>query len=80
MKEIIKLKYLFYVAFLWMGSIALGQDDALNYERGDLIYENPFSSESDVANWIMEGPGEIEFKDAWMHMQSSVLFSLLLKE
>lgn len=39
-------------------------------EKGELLYENPFSSSEDVNDWVMEGPGEITFQDGWMHMQS----------
>lgn len=38
--------------------------------KGKLIYQNNLSTEADVANWIMEGPGVIEFKDGWMELFS----------
>lgn len=38
--------------------------------RGELLYQNNFSSTGDTANWILEGPGEITFNNGWMHMRS----------
>lgn len=39
-------------------------------ERGPLLYSNPLSQASDVADWVMEGPGEVTFSDGWMRMYS----------
>lgn len=39
-------------------------------EKGKLIYENDLSGEARVKDWVMEGPGKLEFKDGWMHMYS----------
>lgn len=39
-------------------------------EQGHLIYSNPLSQPGDVADWIMEGPGEVEFRNGWMRMYS----------
>lgn len=47
-----------------------GQNPDTYKKRGKLIYENPLSGKTDVAGWIMEGPGVIEFKDGWMEMLS----------
>ena len=33
-----------------------------------MIYQNDFSSPTTVKDWIMEGPGKLEFKDGWMEM------------
>lgn len=35
-----------------------------------ILYENDFSSPEKMQAWRMEGPGEIEFADGWMHMYS----------
>ena len=40
------------------------------WKKGQIIYENSFSSPQDVAGWIMEGPGKTEFQENWMHMYS----------
>lgn len=44
-----------------------GQADA---EGGNILYEAALSSSADVAGWRMEGPGEVSFKDGWMHMSA----------
>ena len=43
---------------------------AQNYEAGKTIYSNSFSSPADVKDWIMEGPGKIEFVNRAMQMYS----------
>ena len=39
-------------------------------KKGELLYENSLASKEVVANWKMEGPGVVEFKDGWMEMYS----------
>jgi len=39
-------------------------------KKGKLIYENRLSSKDEVANWIMEGSGELRFQNGWMEMLS----------
>ena len=41
-----------------------------NLPKGDLLYENPFSSAKEVSDWTMEGPGTLDFLEGWMYMQS----------
>lgn len=43
---------------------------AQEVQRGKLIYENIFASEKNLADWIMEGPGKIEFVNNTMEMYS----------
>lgn len=43
---------------------------APHYAKGELIYENPLAQKSDVAQWIMEGPGVADFDSGWMHLFS----------
>ena len=38
--------------------------------KGDLLYENPMSDSVLFTDWIMEGPGQLQFKDGWMHMHA----------
>lgn len=38
--------------------------------KGHLIYQNNFARPSDVEDWVMEGPGVVEFNDGWMEMYS----------
>lgn len=38
--------------------------------RGKLLYETELDEASDVADWIMEGPGELTFADGAMTMRS----------
>ncbi len=40
------------------------------YERGELVYENPLASESDVDGWIMEGQASVTFPEGRMRMES----------
>lgn len=39
-------------------------------QKGKLIYENKLDSEEAISNWVMEGPGQVEFKNGWMEMYS----------
>ncbi len=39
-------------------------------KTGELLYESSMAEAESVEGWRMEGPGETEFKDGWMHMQS----------
>lgn len=43
---------------------------AQDFHSGKLIYSNAFSNSGDVKDWIMEGPGRIEFFDNAMQMYS----------
>ena len=38
--------------------------------KGELIYQNPLSSWTDVSDWVMEGEGEVSFDNGWMQMWS----------
>lgn len=40
------------------------------YEKGELIYENPLSSEENVRDWIMEGQAKVTFPNNKMRMES----------
>ncbi|MEY3001434.1 MAG: hypothetical protein RL648_1648 [Verrucomicrobiota bacterium] len=39
-------------------------------QAGRLIYQNNLGSPEDVDDWVMEGPGELAFKDGWMEVYS----------
>ena len=39
--------------------------------KGRLLAENPLGKPGDVKDWVLEGPGKIEFSDGWMRMQST---------
>ncbi len=39
-------------------------------ERGELLYQTRFDNPESVADWVMEGPGEIAFDQGWMEMHS----------
>ena len=43
---------------------------AQDVNKGKLIYQNAFSTFDDVKDWIMEGPGKVEFKNQRMEMYS----------
>jgi len=42
----------------------------LSLRRGELLYEWSLESPEQVADWVMEGPGEVRFEDGWMQMES----------
>lgn len=70
-----KIMGLFLVRFFALSVVSLlvsaGQMKVqAPYTKGDMIYENDFSSGVNLQNWVMEGPGKIEFQDNWMHMYS----------
>ncbi len=43
---------------------------ATMYKKGPIIYQNMLNQKNDVRTWNMEGPGEINFENSWMNMQS----------
>lgn len=49
---------------------AAGREDTPPTGKGRLLYENSFSNAEQVKDWVMEGPGKVEFKDGWMEMYS----------
>ncbi|HEX7009991.1 MAG TPA: DUF1961 family protein, partial [Phycisphaeraceae bacterium] len=51
----------------------LGQRDLgeLRAPAGELIYDNPLSSPSDLAGWRMEGPGQVTFEQGAMILRST---------
>ncbi len=59
---------------IWLASLhapdyLLSQNQILDL-KGPLLYQNTLSSEREVHEWAMEGPGKVEFRDGWMHMFS----------
>jgi len=63
MKRILLFQLIFLILF---SSTLFAQD----FKKGKLIYTNNFSTEADIKDWIMEGPGKIEFINKAMHMYS----------
>jgi len=61
--------YFWVVATMMTGSPLIGEKKE-PFVKGELIYENPLNTIESVNDWIMEGPGKIQFKDGWMHMFS----------
>jgi hypothetical protein len=41
-----------------------------SYQKGMLLYSNSLASKDKVADWVMEGAGQVEFVDGWMKMFS----------
>lgn len=39
-------------------------------QPGRLLYQTSFDSPESVSDWVMEGPGEIAFRQGWMEMHS----------
>lgn len=58
------------VLMVILTSVVSCQQPGCEYKPGKLIYENDFSSKDKLTNWILEGPGKLEFKDNWMQMYS----------
>ena len=58
------------IFFIFLLILSTGNLFAQNFHSGKLIYSNPFSNAIDVKDWIMEGPGKIEFVDNAMQMYS----------
>ena len=40
------------------------------FSKGKFLYENSMSNADILNDWVLEGPGKIEFKDHWMHFFS----------
>ena len=64
-----------FMFFILVGScLPVMADSPSNLPRelhaGELLYQNSMESADRVSDWVMEGPGEVSFKDGWMHMQS----------
>jgi len=38
--------------------------------RGELLYQNNLAEPKDVVDWVMEGPGKVDFRQGWMEMYS----------
>ena len=57
---------LFFVAVWFSQNKSFGQ--LPETQKGRLIYENTLVSAEAVSNWVMEGPGQVEFKNGWMEM------------
>jgi hypothetical protein len=58
------------VTFLLLLFLFNSNSFAQDFSKGELIYSNAFSNADDVKDWIMEGPGKIEFIDNTMQMYS----------
>ena len=64
-----KILYTQIVLFLFCTGCK-GQELDKEFHKDVLLYQNDFGDPEKVDDWVMEGPGEIEFKDGWMHMLS----------
>lgn len=40
------------------------------FQKGKLLYENTFRSQEKLMDWVMEGPGILQFNKGWMKMFS----------
>ncbi|MBD3266896.1 DUF1961 family protein, partial [bacterium] len=69
------LKPLIFVFIIFAGSgvtvIAESPTNLPNeLNAGKLLYQASMEQPVSVNDWVMEGPGQVSFKDGWMHMQS----------
>jgi hypothetical protein len=46
----------------------ISQSQGQIFEKGKAIYTNQMSHAAQMQGWRMEGPGQTEFRDGWMHM------------
>lgn len=60
------MRNVFFFMMMLISSCVFSQE----VKKGKLIYENNFSSAQKMADWVMEGPGKIEFADNAMEMYS----------
>ena len=44
---------------------------AVRDRKGRLLADNPMGKPADVKDWVLEGPGRIDFADGWMGMKST---------
>ncbi|MEI6678135.1 MAG: DUF1961 family protein [Mariniphaga sp.] len=58
------------IVLIFLAALTTGNAQDYNFRKGSLIYENRFTQKQEVADWSMEGPGVLEFKDNWMEMYS----------
>jgi hypothetical protein len=61
---------LLLIALILLSGIISSKAQDPDSRKGNLLYDNPFSANQEVSDWIMEGPGNIEFKEGWMEMYS----------
>jgi len=57
---------LFFLLTLLLQNESFGQ--LAETHKGPLIYQNSLGSAAAVGDWVMEGPGKVEFKNGWMEM------------
>ncbi|AKP51276.1 LuxR family transcriptional regulator [Cyclobacterium amurskyense] len=65
-----KMKRLLFllIVFCFFQNRGFGQSPEI--QKGQLIYENTMRSAEAVGDWVMEGPGKVEFQNGWMEMYS----------
>jgi hypothetical protein len=56
--------------FLFCACMATIQLCAQSIQKGNLLYQNAMATPDDTKDWIMEGPGKVEYKNNMMHMYS----------
>jgi hypothetical protein len=52
-----------------LGVRELGKS-GIEQRKGSLLYQNPLSRPEHLEDWVMEGPGNIEFHEGWIRMYS----------
>ncbi|MBD3267995.1 DUF1961 family protein, partial [bacterium] len=69
----VKSVFCLFIIFVGFGLPVLA-DGAKNLSNelnaGKLLYHAAMNRVDSVSDWLMEGPGQVSFKDGWMHMQS----------
>lgn len=67
--------YLYLLALMLLGLVpgntsAQAGKTSFVPAKGRLIYQNALASQKAVEDWVMEGPGRLDFKNGWMEMHS----------
>ncbi len=59
------------LAIVFIGSLCLAQTPSdFGFRTDQLVYQSAMDTEASVKDWVMEGPGQVEFADGWLEMRS----------
>jgi hypothetical protein len=62
------VRVLIFFLLILLQNESFGQSEEI--QKGQLIYQNTLVSAEAVGDWVMEGPGKVEFQNGWMEMYS----------
>lgn len=64
------LKNLLSALIFILPAVTTAFSQSPGYKKGALLYENSLAEKQNVSDWIMEGPGALDFRNNWMEMYS----------